>query len=433
MLQLGDKKISELYLGEKKVSEVYLGEKQIRPVGKKWEVNKDTWIYLPYSNDKNDHSGNNRSTTSSLSVSNARAYAYWSQYTLLGGFSGLYFTIHSRIKLNHTWGYQIWFRYSDGSGNDISRCYLTWYWTVRININNTSYDTWYTAKSDKEYLYSIVIAQNKVAFYVDWEKKFEQAIGWVQRVTNAQMCLFNRRYSPNEWLNGAIREVILESKARTPEEVKAYYDGTKAIFERANNYAFTPTADTIYYNKFKSENWSGRYVDTGVAFESGSFTVSLWAKAAREFSYGNGWFWTLIGKYRWWAGGSQEAFILGVSCRGHDSQLAGLWLRDLNRLESDDDIEHTRMNPGEWHQIVATYDANTKILSFATDGVVRITKNKNFWAYGNHSFYVGAINDVNWITGYFDWNIEEVILEKKAWSAEKIVDYYNSTKWQFWL
>lgn len=82
--------------------------------------------------------------------------------------------------------------------------------------------------------------------------------------------------------------MILESKARTPEEVKAYYDGTKAIFERANNYAFTPTADTIYYNKFKSENWSGRYVDTGVAFESGSFTVSLWAKAAREFSYGNG-------------------------------------------------------------------------------------------------------------------------------------------------
>nr|DAP10961.1 MAG TPA: Mother cell inhibitor of FtsZ [Caudoviricetes sp.] len=76
MLQLGDKKISELYLGEKKVSEVYLGEKKIRPVGKKWEVNKDTWIYLPYSNDKNDHSGNNRSTTSSLSVSNARAYAY---------------------------------------------------------------------------------------------------------------------------------------------------------------------------------------------------------------------------------------------------------------------------------------------------------------------------------------------------------------------
>ena len=33
MLELGDKKISELYLGEKKVSEVYLGEKKIRPVG----------------------------------------------------------------------------------------------------------------------------------------------------------------------------------------------------------------------------------------------------------------------------------------------------------------------------------------------------------------------------------------------------------------
>lgn len=57
MLQLGDKKISELYLGEKKVSEVYLGEKKIRPVGiKKWEVNSNTIAYYPFKRDTNDYS-----------------------------------------------------------------------------------------------------------------------------------------------------------------------------------------------------------------------------------------------------------------------------------------------------------------------------------------------------------------------------------------
>jgi len=56
MLQLGDKKISELYLGEKKVSEVYLGEKKIRPVGaKKREVNSNTYIYMPLKEDFIDH------------------------------------------------------------------------------------------------------------------------------------------------------------------------------------------------------------------------------------------------------------------------------------------------------------------------------------------------------------------------------------------
>nr|DAQ94328.1 MAG TPA: hypothetical protein [Caudoviricetes sp.] len=38
---------------------------------------------------------------------------------------------------------------------------------MRIVINNIEYDTGYTAKSDKEYLYSIIISQRKLAFYVD--------------------------------------------------------------------------------------------------------------------------------------------------------------------------------------------------------------------------------------------------------------------------
>ena len=52
MLQLGDKKISELYLGEKKVSEVYLGEKKIRPIGP-WEYTPTDWdfIYAPFRKD----------------------------------------------------------------------------------------------------------------------------------------------------------------------------------------------------------------------------------------------------------------------------------------------------------------------------------------------------------------------------------------------
>ena len=425
MLNIGNKEVKEIFLGNKKVSEVYLGEKKIRPIVSEWRPTANTLAYYPFKENNADQTGR-----TSLLPSSQQKWELWyrfSQKTIYTPKVSAKFASY-RIKpwvvnasqFLSVWAIEEWYTSFlmghpdvNGYANSVQTFDGTNWYNVKLNLEANK---WYHLAYGND--------GEKTVVYVNGEQKIIRTwppapFIWYESILTST--------------TSELYDFILESKARTPEEVKAYYDSTKAIFERANNYTFTPTADTIYYNKFKGENWNGRYVDTGVAFESGSFTVSLWAKAAREFSYGNGWFWTLIGKYRWWAGGSQEAFILGVSCRGHDSQLAGLWLRDLNRLESDDDIEHTRMNPGEWHQIVATYDANTKVLSFATDGVVRITKNKNFWAYGNHSFYVGAMHDVNWITGYFDWNIEEVILEKKAWSAEKIADYYNSTKWQFWL
>jgi hypothetical protein len=54
MLELGDKKISELYLGEKKVSEVYLGEKKIRPVRSEWSPTTNTLVYYPFKENNAD-------------------------------------------------------------------------------------------------------------------------------------------------------------------------------------------------------------------------------------------------------------------------------------------------------------------------------------------------------------------------------------------
>ena len=56
MLNIGNKEVKEVRLGNKKVSEVYLGEKKIRPVGiKKWEVNSNTYIYMPLKDGFMDH------------------------------------------------------------------------------------------------------------------------------------------------------------------------------------------------------------------------------------------------------------------------------------------------------------------------------------------------------------------------------------------
>lgn len=420
MLQLGDKKISELYLGEKKVSEVYLWEKKIRPVGmNKWEVNSDTRVYLPLKTDKNDHSGNNRTIQSFLSVANNRAYVFWNQYALLTSFSELYFTLHTRIRLRQLRGYQIWFRYSDGMGNDISRCYLTWYGTVRININNASYDTWYIAKDDKEYLYSIIITQDKVSFYVDWEKKFEQAISWVQKINNAQMCLFNRFYSPNEGIKGTVRDVIIETKRWSENEIQNYYNQLFPI-------TYTPRETTLAYYPFIDNK------------EDKTKKTSLLGQNWNEGEL-------------WWSFNSRVIYTPKVNAK-----FVSYWIKpsvvNISTFLSVWGIE-------EWYMryLIGHPDVNGYANAIQTfDGTnwysTKINLEENKWyhlAYGNDGaktvVYVNGEQKIirNWPPAPYSWyepiltqasaEFVDFILESKARTPEEVQAYYNQTKWQFWL
>ena len=212
----------------------------------------------------------------------------------------------------------------------------------------------------------------------------------------------------------------------------AYYP----LQKDANDYSGKDKHGTLggtvsFANNLSSFNWG--YIDTKMYFPSGSFTLSLWAKTTREYKYSNGTWATLVGKYWWWGGGSNEAFIVWVSCRGRDNQLAGLWVRGLSGVESWDDIEATRMNIGEWHHILASYNTSNKTLTFATDGVIRHTVTKDFGVFGNNSLYIWAIHNFGWPAGYFYGSIQEVIMENKSRTPEEVQAYYNQTKWQFWL
>ena len=405
--------------------------------GKSYTPNPYTFVYLPYKNDDKDYSTNNRSTTSTINkYGNNRAVVQNSQYTILDGFSELYFTMHSRISLFNNSNYQIWFRYSDWSWNDIARCYLSWYGAVRININNNSYDTWYRVNIWEEHLYSIVVWRHKISFFVDWVKQFENNITWVSPVSNSKFCLFNRFYSPNEWIDGTVGEVIVENREWTDTEVSSYHYNSKRAVDAAESwglYPFRRGTDTLYYEKFKGVAWSWQYVDTWIAFNSGSFTISMWAKSDRIYRFSDSTWATLVWKYYWWYYWSKEAFIMWVSCRDLDSQKSWLWIRDLTWVEASDIVEGAVCGIWEWHHIVATYDSVSKMLYLATDWVVNHIEKRDFWQYGNHSFYIWWINNYNWPANYFYWRIEEVIFEKKHWTPNNISYYYNKSKSDFWL
>ncbi|RAL57328.1 hypothetical protein BSK20_03570 [SR1 bacterium human oral taxon HOT-345] len=221
---------------------------------------------------------------------------------------------------------------------------------------------------------------------------------------------------------------------------------------------FTLTANTIAYYPLSSDSkdysgkgkhgtisgavsfvggrsvFNGGYINPGFQFPTESFTLSLWAKTDREYKVSNNTRASLVGKYWGGLGGGQEAFIVGVSCRTSDNQLAGVWTRDKNGTASSDNVEHTRMNIGERHHILVTYDKPSRNLSLATDGLKRITENRNFVAQEDGNPYIGAMyHRTSGATNRFYGSIQEVIFENKSWSDQEIASYYNSTKGQFGL
>ena len=76
-----------------------------------------------------------------------------------------------------------------------------------------------------------------------------------------------------------------------------------------------------------------------------------------------------------------------------------------------------------WHNISRWYDWTKTICSI--DGVTQTLYNGkwyNFWSTFN-------ITGSSWV----DMTISKLIVEKVWWDSTKITNYYNSTKWDYWL
>ena len=57
------------------------------------------------------------------------------------------------------------------------------------------------------------------------------------------MCLFNRFYSPNEGIKGTVRDVIIETKRWSENEIQNYYNQLFPI-------TYTPRETTLAYYPF---------------------------------------------------------------------------------------------------------------------------------------------------------------------------------------
>lgn len=139
------------------------------------------------------------------------------------------------------------------------------------------------------------------------------------------------------------------------------------------------------------------------------------------------WFYWLSG----WA-------VQWIICTGHDyvnSIIWGwIWSDDAPRLADwiTAGEEWTWNILNAWHLMTVTYDGTTAILYIDWVESVRASWNRTSdtaIAFSHKTYY-------NWGSQYserFEGYLSEAIYEDKTRTAQEISDYYNQTKWNYWL
>lgn len=225
------------------INAIYVGSQKVRPAwwwwG--WQPWADTLVYLPLATNSNDQSWNwNNGVNTNITFSDNKAVfnSNWTSCILIDNTSlpTVDYTLHMIVARTTDSGYQVAFRYSDGSGYDNARCYISGYWTfvsgdntchlTDLSVCNSSarFNVWFITSDTTEHLLSFVVYENNGGvynrYYIDGVYQAQKSAS-ANYYPDSKISFWNRWYNKNEWLRGTMREVILEDKVRTDAEVLA--------------------------------------------------------------------------------------------------------------------------------------------------------------------------------------------------------------------
>ena len=198
----------------------------------------------------------------------------------------------------------------------------------------------------------------------------------------------------------------------------AYYEFDNNLNDSSGNWhnmswyntpSYWTTADWANYANFSGSNWT--YYLNWFPYNPSAYTISFWMNYPSYSSGGAG----VIIDY-WYADGSN--IPLRVQDKG-----------------SKVDINSTSITPNPstnaWHYYTISYSSGTasvyldgsstwQTFSAMAAGTGRLIL-WNEWGSSYHSYHAGR------------WKLSEFIIESKTRTAQEISDYYNQTKWNYWL
>lgn len=94
-----------------------------------------------------------------------------------------------------------------------------------------------------------------------------------------------------------------------------------------------------------------------------------------------------------------------------------------------DDLFNSAINNSlpQWYNIIYVYDWTAQYLY---NNWVLIAQQNIALTTGNNTLYIWS--NASW-NDKFSWNLSALIIENVAWTAQDVADYYDQTKWDYWI
>lgn len=209
-------------------------------------------------------------------------------------------------------------------------------------------------------------------------------------------------------------------------KIKKIYVGTNQV--RPAYWNYTPTSNTLVYYPFKEDmndySWNNKNlsIDSGtVSYADNKITIS---NALRGSTILNGVSWAFtISFWTVWNGNAI-----------YDAD--SWWPQWYNTARWNWDYWWNAIINNSWRRA-----GNTTAAGTASDFVLlTVVYNwSQFLAYLNGTqtgTVTNCTGNIKWTATQFIiewWTWGQVIIERWAWSASEVLDYYNNSKWNYWL
>lgn len=182
--------------------------------------------------------------------------------------------------------------------------------------------------------------------------------------------------------------------------------------------------------------WSASYATWSTGVQAANFTwsnaIALWASTNLCNSYWN----TICFRFTTNSSNNQRCEFNYNS----NSYFFGLW---VNWWKAQCFLNNTWSNSG-WNTGSTTISSWTKHLLTMTrafNGTVKLYLDNNLelsysvgWFKGlSYQYWQWIGSGRTWNSEFWRWMIKDFIIEDKIWTATEISDYYNQTKWDYWL
>ena len=203
-------------------------------------------------------------------------------------------------------------------------------------------------------------------------------------------------------------------------------------------YGWKPWANTLLYVPFVDDlldhSWNSVSLNTGWTITN---TTLSWVKCASLTNWwlntptlDTTWNWTQTIWVKWLPTWSWDNAIID---KGNSSRAVWTWLKNWSYISSITGVWYSSSasvdTSNVWHLLTVVRDSWTLYIYY--DWVQKLTYSissyeswisNNFWIYKRE-----------WSSTFGNWYISGWIVENKARTAQEVQDYYNQTKWNYWL